>query len=266
VFLVVALSATVFFVGMHNRGHKATAVACENLTITGLKASDDDGDLPEKTLDNNLSTRRSTNEIGSWFTFDLGSKKTVCHMDIAWYKGDQRINTFVISVSSDGTNFEQVYSGKSSGIKTSLERYDFADVAARYVKIIVNGNTQNNWAAITEVEIFGYLSNSSMTDKFGIQMLYPTKTGGQQWYLDMSDPYSDGQFDSGNNYTKLSRNSDGSWKAVMSDLNSSPPYEMRLHVVTTNGYHPERMTTLDQTELLPQRDTCKTRTTGKMWK
>jgi hypothetical protein len=142
-----------------------------------------------------------------------------------------------------------VYSGKSSGIKTSLERYDFADVAARYAKIIVNGNTQNNWAAITEVEIFGYLSNSSMTDKFRIQMLYPTKTGGKQWYLDMSDPYSDGQFDSGNNYTKLSRNSDGSWKAVMSDLNSSPPYETRLHVVTTNGYHPERMTTLDQTEL-----------------
>jgi F5/8 type C domain len=198
VFSVATLSATVFFVGMHNRGHKATAVACENLTITGLKASDHDGDLPEKTLDNNLSTRRSTNEIGSWFTFDLGSKKTVCHMDIAWYKGDQRINTFVISVSNDGTNFEQVYSGKSSGIKTSLERYDFADVAARYVRIIVNGNTQNNWASITEVDIFGYLSNSSMTDKFGIQMLYPTKTGGQQqWYLDMSDPYSDGQFDSG---------------------------------------------------------------------
>jgi F5/8 type C domain len=250
VFLVVTLSATVLFVGMHNRGYKATAVACENLTITELMASENDGDLPENTLDNNLSTMRSTNGIGSWFTFDLGSKKTVCHMDIAWYKGDQRINTFVISVSSDGINFTQVYSGKSSGIKTSLERYDFADVAARYVKIIVNGNTQNNWAAITEVDIFGYLSNSSMTDKFGIQMLYPTKTGGQQWYLDMSDPYSDGQFDSGSNRdTKLSRNSDGSWKAVMSNPDTSPPYEMRLHVVTTSGYHPERMTTLEQTEL-----------------
>jgi hypothetical protein len=81
-------------------------------------------------------------------------------------------------------------------------------------------------------------------------MLYPTKTGGHQWYLNMSDPYSDGQFDSGSNrYTKLSRNSDGSLKAVMSNANTSPPYEMRLHVVTTNGYHPERMTTLNQTEL-----------------
>jgi hypothetical protein len=83
VFLVVALSATVLSVGMHTSGYKATAVACENLTITELKARDDDGDLPEETLDNNLSTRRSTNGIGSWFTFDLGSKKTVCHMDIA---------------------------------------------------------------------------------------------------------------------------------------------------------------------------------------
>ena len=123
-FLVVTLSVTVLFVGMHTREYQATAVACENLTITELKASDDDGELPENMLDNNLSTMRSTNGIGSWFTFDLGSKKTVCHMDIAWYKGDQRINTFVISVSSDGINFAQVYSGKSSGIKTSLERYD----------------------------------------------------------------------------------------------------------------------------------------------
>jgi hypothetical protein len=162
VFLVVTLSATVLFVGMKTREYEATAVVCENLAITELNASDDDGNLPEKTLDNNLSTTRSTNGIGSWFTFDLGSKKTVCHMDIAWYKGDQRINTFVISVSSDGITFAQVYSGKSSGIKTSLERYDFADVAARYVKIIVNGNTQNNWASITEVDIFGYLSNSSI--------------------------------------------------------------------------------------------------------
>lgn len=82
-FLVVTLSATVLFLGMHIREYEATAVACENLTITELKASDDDGDLPENMLDNNLSTMRSTNGIGSWFTFDLGSKKTVCHMDIA---------------------------------------------------------------------------------------------------------------------------------------------------------------------------------------
>jgi hypothetical protein len=71
VFLVVTLSATVLFVGMKTREYEATAVACENLAITELKASDDDddGNLPEKTLDNNLSTRRSTNGIGSWFTF-----------------------------------------------------------------------------------------------------------------------------------------------------------------------------------------------------
>jgi hypothetical protein len=92
---------------MKTREYEATAIACENLAVTELKASENDGNLPENTLDNNLSTMRSTNGIGSWFTFDLGSKKTVCHMDIAWYKGDQRINTFVISVSSEASTLNK---------------------------------------------------------------------------------------------------------------------------------------------------------------
>ena len=69
--------------------------------------------------------------------------------------GNQRQNNFVISVSNDGTTYTNVFSGKSSGKTLSPEKYDFADVNARYVKITVNGNTQNKYASISEIDVYG---------------------------------------------------------------------------------------------------------------
>jgi poly(beta-D-mannuronate) lyase len=44
----------------------------------------------------------------------------------------------------------------SSGTTTQPETYDFADVAARYVRILGHGNSQNTWNSITEVDIWGH--------------------------------------------------------------------------------------------------------------
>jgi hypothetical protein len=76
-------------------------------------------------------------------------------MEIAWHNGNQRQNNFVISVSTNGTNFVNVFTGRSSGRTLSPEIYDFPDVTARYVRITVNGNTQNDWASITELDVYG---------------------------------------------------------------------------------------------------------------
>jgi hypothetical protein len=80
----------------------------------------------------------------------------MCSVDIAWYQGDERTNNFVVSLSSDGTSFTNVYSGKSSGTTTSEERYSFAETTTRYVRITVNGNTLNAWASILEIDVNGY--------------------------------------------------------------------------------------------------------------
>ena len=38
----------------------------------------------------------------------------------------------------------------------SSEKYDMpAGTEGRYVRITVNGNTENNWASITEIAVFG---------------------------------------------------------------------------------------------------------------
>jgi subtilisin family serine protease len=130
--------------------------AALNLPITSITANGDDGtNRPTNAIDNNLNTRWSKNGVGSWIQADLGAQKLIYYMEIAWHNGNQRQNNFVISVSTNGTNFVNVFTGRSSGRTLSPEIYDFPDVTARYVRITVNGNTQNNWASITELDVYG---------------------------------------------------------------------------------------------------------------
>lgn len=339
--LVADTTATAYF----NEG-TASASSCTTLEPVGVAASGNDGNVPANTLDNNLSTRWSNNAIGSWIQYDLGKSQTVCDVKVAWYKGNERQNNLVISVSTDGQSYQNVYSGKSSGTTLNEETYNFADVTARYVRLIVNGNSNNSWASITETNISGAGSTApapspvtlsfvgltegqtvtgsvsfsvsasdptkvssvkayvdgttllkeelyapydfslntdsfssgthqivakaalkdgttvsksisvvfggstttpppttpppsgSTADKFGVKMIYPTKSSGQQWFMNMVDANSDSRFDPKDTVTK---NSDGSWK-----MRSS---QVRMNVFTSDGYHPERITTLNQQEL-----------------
>jgi len=129
---------------------------CTNLPISTVKANGfQSGNPPQNAIDNNLNTRWSQEGIGSWIQLDLGIQKLICSVDIAWYLGNQRQNNFVISVSSNGTTFNNIFTGRSSGNTLSPENYDFSDVNARYVKITVNGNTQSQWASITEIDVYG---------------------------------------------------------------------------------------------------------------
>ena len=127
-----------------------------NLPVTAVSASGSQSpNIPSNVIDNNIATRWSNEGLGSWIQLDLGSQKTICSVDISWYNGNQRVNTFTIAVSNDGTTFTTVFSGRSTGASTAAEKYDVTDTQGRYVRITVNGNTQNNWASISEVGVFG---------------------------------------------------------------------------------------------------------------
>lgn len=223
---------------------------CEDLAITNLKAIGDDGNIPANALDNNLGTRWSHHGIGSWIIADLGAQQAICSIDIAWYKGDERSNDFVISASSDGTTFTSIYSGDSSGDTTAFEKYSFQKVDARYVKITVNGNTRNEWASITEIDVNrqGNTSteededtdntgtSSTGTDKFGIKELYPTKVGGDEWFMDMNNPNIDEE-----RFTtkdSIRKNSDGSWKVRDTQI--------RMNVFSKSGYDADEIDTYNQ--------------------
>lgn len=63
------------------------------------------------------------------------------------------------------------------------------------------------------------------TDRFGIKILYPTKPGGQEWYMNMANPTLDPSFNPQNPITK---NNDGSWK-----MRSS---QVRMYVFTSDHF------------------------------
>jgi predicted phosphodiesterase len=129
-------------------------VQCVDSHIQDAKTSGSQTGFPStNVLDDNLDTRWSNNGVGSWILLDLGTSNKICDINIAWYKGNERQNNFVISTSNDGIKFSNVFSSKSSGSTLNLEKYDIADTNARYIRIVVNGNTQNTYASITEISI-----------------------------------------------------------------------------------------------------------------
>src|SRR5437867_3468631 len=167
--------------------NKASADTCSsNLSISSVTANGfETGNPPSNVLDNSLSTRWSNPGVGSWISADLGSTKTICSVDIAWWKGNERRYNFAIATSTDGTTFVNKLTGISSGTTLNSEKYIISSTSARYVKVTVNGNSVNSYAHITELDVFASVASG---DKFGIIKLYPTKNNGEQWYMDMNNP------------------------------------------------------------------------------
>lgn len=132
------------------------------LKVLEVTGSGHDGNIFQNTIDDDLFTRWSNYGKGedSWIKFDLGSEYDICALDIAWHKGDKRIYDFEISTSLNDKYFLVVQEGTKDGRRSSRkslhpQRDVFGRVKARYVKITVNGNTQNNWASIAEIDIYG---------------------------------------------------------------------------------------------------------------
>ena len=231
---------------------------CMMLNPTMVTAiGSDDINVPSNVIDKNLNTMWSREGADSWIQFDLGSKAKICSVDIAWYRGDMRQNVFTVSVSDDGSVFKNIFEGESNGTATGFEKYNLPSGAdGKFVRITVNGNSENNRASITEITLFGVGneseppsspppsqppsspppsqpnpggngSDADTNDKFGIKKIYSTKPGGEEWFMNMQDPNNDPR----SKPPSMSKNSDGSWR-VSSD-------QVRYGVYTSAGYKPD---------------------------
>ncbi|MCB8999313.1 MAG: discoidin domain-containing protein [Bacteroidales bacterium] len=133
------------------------------LEILNLTASTfQDPNIPENVLDSNLSTRWSGDGDGAYLLFDLGKTDTVSFVKIAVYKGDSRTATFDIQASLNATDFFDVLTNiTSNGLSADLEKYDFENVEARFIKLVGHGNSTGTWNSYTGFEIWGFpgLSN-----------------------------------------------------------------------------------------------------------
>jgi hypothetical protein len=91
-----------------------------------------------------------------------------------------------------------------------------------------------------EVQTVHYDVNIPVTDLFGVLQIYPTKTNGNTWFMDMINPISDVRFDPQNTIIK---NPDGSWKIQNN--------QVRMNVFSTNKstYESTAISTFSRTSL-----------------
>ena len=108
-----------------------------------------------KALDGNMSTHWTPASKYAWLEIDLGKKTRVCFVDISWLNGEKSI-PFLISVSSvSGADFKVIFAGKTIATTSELERYDFQDVSARYLKISFP-SSKKSFPGITEINLYTY--------------------------------------------------------------------------------------------------------------
>ncbi len=101
-------------------------------------------------------SRWSAEGEGRFVVLDMGLPQTLKEFGIAWYRGDARRSFFTIETSSDGSSWQTAVEQRpSSGTTVTIERYDFNDVIARYVRISGFGNDSNDWNSIVEAQPWG---------------------------------------------------------------------------------------------------------------
>ena len=154
--LMIFLSA-VTLISFPKQSDAQSLANCVNLSVIGVMASGSESRYPASNAkDNKLNTRWSNVGLPSWIEADLGNAQIICHVDISWYRGNLRTNTFTISVSDDKVNYVDIFTGQSSGNTKSFERYDVPpDTKARYLRITVTGNSEgNNYASVSELDVY----------------------------------------------------------------------------------------------------------------
>ncbi len=124
----------------------------DEVRVKTVTASTHDGNIPENTIDGNLNTRWSA-EYEQWIMFDLGEEGYIDNVAIAWSNGAARKAVYDLYVSSDGENWTQVFTGKSSGVTNDYEITSLK-TSFRYLKYAGHGNSSTGWNSITEINFF----------------------------------------------------------------------------------------------------------------
>lgn len=136
---------------------------CENIppanaTASAFETDPKDYNPPGEAIDRDLKTWWANQGIPSWLQIDLQRTTTLCTVEIAWNKGDERTYEFTIATTSDGITFTDVFNGKSTGKTLSYEKYniDNSTPSVKSIKLSFTGSSsKSGWVSIKEVKLIG---------------------------------------------------------------------------------------------------------------
>jgi hypothetical protein len=154
------------------------------LEIAGVTASSSDGNLPENTVDGDLTTRWSALTADpaqpEWIEWDLGDVRTVGYLGIAWHQGDVRTSYFDLDVSADGEVWTTVIDGgESQGGTIDLEPVLLGEppetgLEARFIRYTGYGNSAGSgWNSITAVRAYPPNPGGAVVEQLAGQLPEP---------------------------------------------------------------------------------------------
>ncbi|MDX1692723.1 MAG: discoidin domain-containing protein [Ketobacteraceae bacterium] len=165
------------------------AVAPSVLAYPKVSASDHDGHMPENVLDGSREpeSRWSAFGDGQWIKIDMGREESLSAVDIAFHKGDVRLQYFAIKVAGADEQWKNVFSGASSGYTLGFQRFKLGSSPVRYVMIVGHGTSTNDWNSLTEVRLVKdttvlesgksyYVSPNGSDSYSGTSARYPKRT------------------------------------------------------------------------------------------
>ena len=151
------------------------ASGSEPYEIVGVEANSvpQEENTPENTLDGSYSTKWAA-QMDAEIVWDIGEVKECGFIALAFMSGSKRYQYFELQVSQDGTVWESVFEGQSSGETEELESFDLKAKDARYIKFINKGNSANPttaWVSLAECQIYPLNEDGSIgitiADKYG---------------------------------------------------------------------------------------------------
>ncbi len=129
---------------------------------------------PEKTIDGlgyydgDSHSRWTSSPTPQYLIFDLGDEQMVGLTRFSFGNFIGRIYQYSIFLSNDMINWNEVVSNASSILEEWTEN-EFNPQQARYVKLLLISNNENDWATVWEAEIWGYTGTTDIEDEDDIE-------------------------------------------------------------------------------------------------
>jgi hypothetical protein len=126
-----------------------------NASSSRIDDSNDNEMNARSAFDNDEDTEWSEDRVGAYLDFDIGAIRSICDIEILWDEGDEKSYNFVVSVSENGTEFNDIIRASSSGDSSLPESYPIPDSMAKQIRLTVYGNSEDETAAVKEISVNG---------------------------------------------------------------------------------------------------------------
>lgn len=137
---------------------------CFPVPIADVEASSEDGKhTVHAAIDGKALTRWSSLGKGEWLEMDFASPQKIDAIEMSFFKGDERTQSFEVAVDGETVLQDQESNGKT----LALERFPFPKAvdASSSVTIKGGGNSQNDWNSMTEVIVCGVEEQPQQSQK-----------------------------------------------------------------------------------------------------